>query len=94
MSRSGKFGWYAAAGACFGTAVLLSQVRFKEEREFPQMFSELAGEEHGHERAGDAADEFFGGRELAILLQWLFYTLGFLFALRGILRSGTGETNV
>jgi hypothetical protein len=90
MSRSGRFGWYAAAGACFGTAILLSQVRFKTEREFPQRFGDLAGEEHGHERAADAADEFFGVREFANRLQWLLYALGIVFAVRGILRSGSG----
>jgi hypothetical protein len=87
MPRSGKFGWYAAGFACYGTAVLLSQVRFREEREFPEKFGELASEEHGHESAADAADEFFGVREQANLLGWLFLALGFLFSLRGALRS-------
>lgn len=80
------------AGACFGAAVLLSQVRDKEEREFPEQFGELAGEEHGHETAADAADEFFGVRELANRLQWLFFALGVLLVLRGLSRRGTGES--
>lgn len=84
---SGKFGWYAAAFACYGTAILLSQVKFKEEREFPAKFGELASEEHGHESAADAADEFFGVREQASRLGWLLIALGLLFSLRGSLRS-------
>jgi hypothetical protein len=39
---------------------MLSQVCFKEEREFPERVGELASKEHGHERAADAADEFVG----------------------------------
>lgn len=86
MSARGKLGWFAASAASFAVAVLLSQIRFKEEREFPSKFSELASEEHGHETAADAADTFFGARETANRLQWLFFALGVLVMARGIFR--------
>lgn len=81
MSR--RIGWYVGAGACLGTSVLLSQARFNEEREFPEAFGELASEEHGHEKGLEAATEFFGVREQARRLMWLFFGLGGLLALRG-----------
>jgi hypothetical protein len=54
-------GWYAAAGASFGAAVLLPQVRFSEERRFPSEFGELASGEQGHEAASDPTTDFFEG---------------------------------
>jgi hypothetical protein len=80
---SRRIGWYVGAGACLGTSILLSQVRFKEEREFPGAFGELESEEHGHEKGLEAATEFFGVREQARRLMSLFLGLGVLLALRG-----------
>lgn len=83
MTRKGSF---VVSGLSFGAAILLSQLRFGEERRFPEEFGELAGEEHGQEVAGDRADAFFEGRELVGRLSWLLFALGALFLLRGTLR--------
>ncbi len=82
MSRTG---WYVGGAASFGTAVLFSQLRFNEERQFPIELGELADQEHGHEVASDATEEFFEGRNLMGRLTWLFYILGVICTFRGLL---------
>lgn len=82
---SGK--WMAASAASFGAAVLLSQVRYGAEADLPSRFADLAGEEHGHETAGDAVGGFFEGRELANRLRWLLFGLGVLFLIRSVFQS-------
>lgn len=80
MSRLGS---YVAAGGAFAVAVALSQVRYGEERDFPAAFGEVTAEEHGHEKGLDAATDFFEGRKVAGLLQWLFFALGAILMIRG-----------
>ncbi len=83
MSRRGAV---VASVASFGAALVLSQLRYHDERRFPPQFGEAASEEQGHEVARDQVEEFFEGRELAGRLTWLFYALGLLFAGRAVFK--------
>ncbi|HZB79329.1 MAG TPA: hypothetical protein VE522_05750 [Actinomycetota bacterium] len=72
------------AGEVTDVNVVLSQVRYTKERDFPTAFGEGTAEEHGHEKCLDAATDFFEGRKVAGLLQWLAFVLGFIYLVRGV----------